>query len=228
MSRLDQYASLEPILLNKESTWKDALTKWTKDATAYIPLTASAKLHEIQTSFGKRGLSLGAKVLLLIGWLHAARVASAFRLKVSAMKFDETGQWQILWTDAKTTAKIGPYTTPSAINPEYKELVTQWLARLSPSTATTLLFPKHLRAEIVKEVRAELRSHDEKCTLRALRHGALVALAEAGIDLETVLLFSGHTTVKMLLRYLNRGMSAGKRNAEAAQAARQVLLPRQQ
>ena len=45
----------------------------------------------------------------------------------------------------------------------------------------------------------------EGCKARSVRRGSLQAMAQAGVPLELLMRFSGHTQEKTLLRYLNWG-----------------------
>jgi uncharacterized small protein (DUF1192 family) len=45
-------------------------------------------------------------------------------------------------------------------------------------------------------------------------------MAQHGTDLEVLLVFSGHKSVDMLLRYLGRGKAAGKRRKQGRKAAK--------
>ena len=54
-------------------------------------------------------------------------------------------------------------------------------------------------------VRDALKAHNKTFDLRSLRRGALQSLAASGCHSDTLLIFSGHTTKKSLLRYLGWG-----------------------
>ena len=228
MRRLNQYAEMDSVLLNAESHWKDAMLTWTKEVTKHIANKAPAvRLSHILSIINKDKVSLAAKAFLLVAWLHAARADNVMNLELSKVYLDKaSGLFQILWDDAKTCPKIGPYSTPSAITPDLADTLLEWVSGRNQSSETHL-FPKCIKAKtaILNEVRTELKLQDPSFNLRSLRRGALITLAEAGVDLETILLFSGHTTVKMLLRYINQGLSSSKRSKQGADAARKALLP---
>jgi len=58
--------------------------------------------------------------------------------------------------------------------------------------------------------------------LRSIRKGALLHMAAKGVTPEEMILFSGHTSVKTLRRYLNWGV-ADKATANRARVAASIL-----
>jgi hypothetical protein len=69
-----------------------------------------------------------------------------------------------------------------------------------------------------------LRTAGPKFGQRALRRGALQTIAaDPQVSLETLRTFSGHTNDEMLLRYLNWGLQANGRAAEAQKAAENLF-----
>jgi integrase len=165
--------------------------------------------------------------LLLLNWFHAARVANALDLKLGESLFTASPQggfqWAITWYRAKTSGKIGPYTTHSWISEEHHR---KWFQIFQGLATGDYLFStsKKARDDVYEEIKGLLpKGYD----LRSLRRGALCALARAGTPLDTVMVFSGHTTVRMLLRYLRHGRAAGTRQTAGVEAARTALaLPK--
>lgn len=72
------------------------------------------------------------------------------------------------------------------------------------------------RTKVLHQIRDMLTSINEKLELRSIRRGGLHRMARAGNELQTILYFSRHADVKMLLRYLNWG--------EHAEARRQAMI----
>ena len=60
---------------------------------------------------------------------------------------------------------------------------------------------------------------------RSIRRGALIAMAESGVDEETLLLFSCYTSTTMLHRYLGWGAHMATNRTKGAAAARAALCP---
>ena len=90
---------------------------------------------------------------------------------------------------------------------------------------TDKLFPQDQKGleQLVKDLRQLVRSVNPKYDLRALRRGSLQALAAANVDLEVIRVFSGHTNIPMLLRYLGRGLAVRQRKEQGSKAARAAL-----
>ena len=61
---------------------------------------------------------------------------------------------------------------------------------------------------------------------RSVRRGSLQTMALAGVPLETLILYSGHTNEKTLLRYLGWGHAAGARQRQMADAGAVLVQPR--
>ena len=135
-----------------------------------------------------------AAFLLIVAWAHAARGSNMLNLRRS--DFTQEGRC-LKWAKAKTTATRGVYTTHSQYG-AFSTFVNEFLNNAPPSGY--LLQPSDLDT-----VRKELKSFDKRYNLRSLRRGALQQLALTGLPAEKLREFSGHTTDKSLLRYLNFG-----------------------
>ena len=226
LKRLPQYApGLRPVNLMESCEWQDAMKNWSKKATAHLPVTSEANLAQV-----KRVLSRTygtTRLLLLIGWIHAARVGNIYTLETRDLSFtrEQDGyRFAIIWFRAKTSAVIGAYTTHSWISEEHYNFLQEWI-RSRPSEGWLLPDAKDPSAVArqVSVLREQLRLEDPKFDLRSLRRGALQALARSGVDLEVVRVFSGHTNLPQLLRYLGRGLAAGGRSMAGADAAKRAL-----
>jgi hypothetical protein len=221
LERLDQYCGLPPIRLAQFSEWRDALRSWEKTALRVLPDVTAVGLEEVKALHSQ--LSPNARSVLLIAWLHAARVGNVFTVKVKESELrrvDGINAWVITWTAAKTTPKVGAYTTHTAVSPQWlEEISSLGIGRLGDEF---LVHPSLERAVVV-ELRAGLHRLNPKHDLRSLRRGSLTAMAQQGVDLETLLTYSGHRTVDMLLRYLQRGKVVQQRIQKGASAALKSL-----
>jgi hypothetical protein len=150
-------------------------------------------------------------------------VGNVFTVKVKESELrrvDGINAWVITWTAAKTTPKVGAYTTHTAVSPQWlEEISSLGIGRLGEEF---LVHPSLERAVVV-ELRAGLHRLNPKHDLRSLRRGSLTAMAQQGVDLETLLTYSGHRTVDMLLRYLQRGKVVQQRIQKGASAALKSL-----
>jgi hypothetical protein len=222
LERLDQYTSLQPIRLQHHSSWRDALKRWEKLALRVLPDVTAVTLEEVKVLLSR--LSVDAQSVLLVAWLHAARVGNVFTVKVKESEIHRQQEgvhnWVITWTDAKTTPKIGAYTTHTAIPSVWLPSIVALSHGKGPED---FLVHPHLEKSIVIALRAALRALNPKHDLRSLRRGSLTAMAKQGVDLETLLTYSGHRTVDMLLRYLQRGKVLQQRVVKGASAAQKSL-----
>ena len=194
---------------------------WQKEAFKHIPKVSHLTLDEMKRMLAQ--LDLPGQVLLIASWLHAARAGNLAPVKIKEITFstDEVGnRWSILWNQAKTVPKVGPYTTHSAIPDEWRKLLELFIGNRSPDS---LLFSEDFWKLAMKSLSEALKSVHKTADIRCIRRGALCAMAETGVDLETLLTFSGHTNVQMLLRYLKQGKAAGARAKKGASAARSAL-----
>jgi hypothetical protein len=74
------------------------------------------------------------------------------------------------------------------------------------------------RQKVLQRIREMLTSVNDQLELRSLRRGGLQRMASLEVKLETVLHFSRHSDVSMLLRYLNWGKHAKHRQQEMLEA----------
>jgi integrase len=129
-------------------------------------------------------------------------------------------------SEGKVVAKRGPYTVPTVIPKEHAILVLKYLRKaLGPNPAPNArLFESDKNKpnsvshnHQLKLMRQALRISNPTIGTRAIRRGSLQAMAEAGVEHETLMTFSGHTSVNTLLRYLNWGRKSNQQvnNAQA-------------
>jgi hypothetical protein len=86
------------------------------------------------------------------------------------------------------------------------------------------LVPEKQRSLVTSQVNKGLKSKDPKLSLHTLRRGSLSAMAQAGVPLETLVVFSGHTNIPQLLKYIQNGSYSKDRRDKGAEAARSGLL----
>ena len=158
------------------------------------------------------------KVAIALTYSCAGRVGDVLKVKRQEVTMEKdfmaTGAIKVAFCRGKGARFSQPYTVPTTCPPEWRSLVHQYLQGMESSA---WLFPGGTQTFGVK-VNMALRAVDPEFTVRALRRGALQAMARAGVSIETLLLFSGHKRVETLLRYLNWGAEADER-AQLARAA---------
>jgi hypothetical protein len=214
MARLDVYTCAHPLAVGQMGTWREFMRRLTKQTHLEKPYQGPpASVDDIEMAVNrlKKNGEFGAAFLLIIAWAHAARVANVVSLQRTNFK-DQGGT--ILWDRAKTTATRGPYSTYSVYG-RFTMFVQKHL-NLHSSPTSSLCTTADVA--VMKKALTEVLPN---CDLRSLRRGALQTLSNSGRDAEDLLLFSGHTNTKSLLRYLGFGakFQAAKTRGTAAAAA---------
>ena len=193
---LPMYLQAAPIKLTEFPEWKQAARTLGARAREQAPRavkpctrsTVEAAITTAQTST--------EKAVIAICWLLAARVGDVLQLTRHEVTLDGN-VLTVTYRKGKTVAKRGPYTVHSQVPQVWLPLVEQALATRS----NTKLFPKITVSDVTKC----LRKADAALESRSLRRGSLQLMANEGVDDNTLLLFSGHTSLTMLLRYLAWG-----------------------
>lgn len=215
-SCLDAYARAHPYRLSEMGSWRLASRRVTKQThLEEVKQSAPATIQDIRKAAHLLRKSPRAKLLLILAWSHAARASNAMSLQPQWFSADNT---IITWKKAKTTAKRGPYSTSSNYG-EFTEFVRSEIAACTNRAAP--MFNK----DDLSQVRSALRSLNKDFDLRSFRRGALQALATQGIPIATLMQFSGHTTERSLLRYLNWGQKYGEAYNRGTKAAKECLWP---
>jgi integrase len=131
--------------------------------------------------------------------------------------FIVTGKMLILFVRGKGARFSQPYTVPTTMPAAWRVTTRDYLESKQPED---WLFPGGDKAW-GSRLRTALRvpSLGATVTVRAIRRGALQAMAHAGVDAATLMLFSGHKRVETLMRYLNWGAEAEALTAGGQRAA---------
>jgi hypothetical protein len=162
---------------------------------------------------------VATKVALALTWICAGRVGDLLKTKQHEVMLDPsfatTGALKLQFCRGKGARFSQPYTVATTCPMEWRGLISQFLAQVPPRD---WLFPDGHRT-FGRLVNLALRTANPEFTVRALRRGALQAMAHAGVPTETLMTFSGHKRVDTLLRYLNWGAEAEGRAQQARAAA---------
>ena len=206
--------SSEAVLLKHSAIWRLAMKAAQRRANEEVGKQAKpctdAKIREL---LANPAIAKSTRCALLVGWLTAARCGDVLKLRVTDIQLSPN-KMSVTWTRGKTVAKRGAYTVHTAMPPELAYLLEEQLA-----AANTALFPTTTGVMM----RVALRTVDGAYEQRSIRRGALQILASSGMPLETIILFSGHSTTKMLLRYLGYGRLAKAQANAMLQVATMVF-----
>jgi hypothetical protein len=224
--------STESLLLNASAEWRQAMRAISKEAKEELPRVPVAMTQQqaerIITNEAARG---DHEVALLVGisWSTAARSGCVMQLETenvhnfAADAAIETGapptEATIEFRRGKGVLFRGPYAVPTVLHPLTARLLAE---RLQIAPAQSRL----VGVEAKKRLLAALRREDPRLEAKSIRRGAAQALSVAGVPEATIMLFTGHTRVATLRRYLNYGVIKGERTTQGVAAARAGLVQR--
>jgi len=156
-----------------------------------------------------------AMVFLLLQWATAARPFCVYQLRPSNIVFGKDNRISVLFQKGKgVTMRQSPYTVHTQI-PSYHELLMSFVeSRMDSPTIFSTPYET-----LCVTIRTVMRHFDPLYEMRSPRRGSLCCMARKGVSLRTLRQFSGHTTNRMILRYLGWGMSHGRGIKKGEKAA---------
>ena len=203
LALLPLYAKVaEPVLLRLSPAWRMAMKACQRRANEERGHQAKAATSTaIKTVLETDSIPWRRRAAILLAWLCAARCGDTLKLRRSDVTL--LGQkLSVTWARGKTVARRGPYTVHTSVPATFLPLLQQALNE--PMNEMTMLFPDVTGPQL----KVALRTVDPLLEQRSIRRGSLQTLASLGMPLSTLLLFSGHTSERMLLRYLGHGKLA--------------------
>ena len=202
------------ILLSTSPAWKLAMKaaarKAREEKGCQAKAVVGAQILQICTNLA---LPLETRAAIAVCWLTAGRGGDVLKLRKDDITL--TGnKLMITWKRGKTVGRRGPYTVsttcPAALLPSLYALTNYTTGDMHlafPNTTGTML-------------KLALRSTgDRALEQRSIRRGALQQLSAQGLSTSTLMLFSGHTTPRMLMRYLGHGRFAHRDQTDMIVAA---------
>jgi integrase len=162
------------------------------------------------------------KGLLALAWPLCGRMTDVLKLQKTDVQI-MGNTITVTYRRGKTIKKRGPYTVSTKAPPM---LIAAIQKVLEMTEAHAFIWPapsQHEQMIMLEKARIALRTADPELELRSIRRGALHALAAAGVEEETLMLYSGHTAVRTLRRYLNWGRKS-KAMLEATEEAAEMAL----
>ena len=223
------------IQIGLEPLWRRVMGKWRLDSNQAQPHNQTVATFDwINAALAAVELNdLRTMAAIILQWYMAARIGDVLNLKwkdiIFKQKEDGSLNARITVSEGKVIRIRGPYTVPTVIPPDHAKLILAFfrMPHLKDAQPSTRLFPTakdnfslgvahSYQQRLIRQ--ALKKAHPQLCT-RAIRRGSLQAMADSGVDNETLMIFSGHTEVKTLLRYLNWGRNAGDQANRANQAA---------
>jgi hypothetical protein len=169
------------------------------------------------------------RALLLLQWSCAARVgdiSQLYRHNVQLGTGKEHVPLTVFFTKGKVIGRIDPYHVHTALSARWAEWLAHWMAQ----STDKFLFQKMSKAARMRlhgEAKNHVRTVCPQCDLRSVRRGAAQTMAAKGLPMSTILLFTRHTDVKMLRRYLRFGKAESEESRKGVAAAALALWPKQ-
>jgi hypothetical protein len=171
-----------------------------------VPVAATAA--DITNAMRNAG-SDDLRRLLALSWLCAGRTGDIRQLRATDVS-REGNVLTITFRRGKTVSRRGPYTVHTVIPVE-------WLQHFPAGVD----WADHLHTASVAASLTCLRAVDKKLENRSIRRGSLQVLAsDSALSESDLLLFSGHTTLATLRRYLGWGSIGSHKRALMTTAAR--------
>jgi integrase len=203
-----------PIRLQDCPTWIAAMRRAAAQCRTEVPTQAKTATTAKVTAAIALCKSLPVRVAMILAWALAGRVGDVLRLRREDVVLADDGQLTATYRQHKTLLSRGPYAVKTRVTPVHMALVRQWLEQRATSV---WVFPTP--DALGPQVRQALRAVDPALEQRSLRRGALLTMAAAGVSEAVLLEFSGHTTGRMLRRYLGFGASLAATGMQTLAAA---------
>jgi len=227
MSWLPLYSTApQGIPLMQSAQFRGALATWRLAAQQAQPMNQRVVTVEDMIEAVELCMDQEARVMLMLMWLTAGRPGDVQQLQAMDVLMGEEGQLMVSFRHGKAVRMRGPYSVPTSAADAtlWRDELKQYIEARKAATIHAPwenLFPstsqgRSLNGTLLNAIRVS----NPELNLRAIRRGSLQTMAVAGVPLNVLRKYSGHTNDAMLLRYLNWGKEAGQEAAQARAAAR--------
>lgn len=217
LSQLPFYTNANwSVELNACPEWRAAMKQAQKEAhesEAVRPPTAMTS-SEHQQVMERVKADPETAAFAAIAWRTCARYGDTAQLRAEDIHLDGT-KLRVTWRRGKTVAFRGPYSIHTKVTEDEARHIR-----------THLRTKKHWlwtnRSMIAVKARDVLREINPNLEQRSVRRGAIQALAHL-LPHEELCLFTGHKSVKTLLRYLGWGAQPTEHSSRMQTAAQQAI-----
>ena len=205
--------------LNESAAFRDAMkAQQFRSNEERADKQPAAVLDEIRTAV-RLAPDVATKAALVLTWICAGRVGDVLKVKRKEValehNFATTGDLKVTFVRGKGARFSQPYAVPTTCPLEWLPLLRQYLSQFKPED---WLFPGGTKV-YGPLTSVALRTANPTFTVRALRRGALQAMAESGVPDATLLYFSGHKRLDTLWNYLNWSAASADKAKRAREAA---------
>ncbi len=152
------------------------------------------------------------RILLQVAWSFAARIGDMINVRARDVKFPNNNRnlpTTITFREGKGAAFWGPFTISAVLNKE----IEKDLAELAAHSGGGKIWSDRDRRQLASAMKSA------GLNLRSIRRGALLHMAERGVEDEDIQLLSGHKRKDTLLRYLGWGTASSTANKAAIRRA---------
>jgi integrase len=197
--------------LKQNPIWQQTLQAAARKAREEIPRTPAAMTPELfhRTLAAERDPQRG--LVLAVMWYTSARVGCVLQLHPEDIALRSDRTMSLTFHRGKGVLTRGPYTVHTTVLPEpLFILMRRFLAASSPRRPIFSLRPA--------DMLTTFRKVDKTMEARSIRRGSLQTMAAAGVPLADLMRYSGHSSERTLLRYLNWGAKASEMQQRMATA----------
>ena len=217
LALLPMHRQAPPVRLTDCPTWRQAMRAATIASKQMLPAQPQpATWAEVARTLDTEP-NLPVFCAILLAWMTCARVGCILQLRRNDVEIHKDGTTSVRFRRGKSVRTRGPYTVhTTTIPPRYLARLERWLVQ----RRNTMFDGSTTGAQ----VKLALRRTNPLLEQRSLRRGSIQTLAcSEGITDETLMLFSGHTQVTTLRRYLSWGKAATHTRETMTRAARNIL-----
>ena len=214
------------ICISIDPFWKRVITHWKTKAAQNQPFNqAAATPQELLAAIG-RSTDDDTTFALALMWSTGARFSDIINLRRKSISVwnPDDGKLKVIIDYGKVMRHVQPYTVDAVVT---KPLRKHFVSFLEGKTEEEeFLFPlKEVRRDIrLSRINNALKAIRFELSTRAIRRGALQAMAIKGVDLPDLMLYSGHRSEQTCLRYLDFGALALTREKRAQAAAKHLEM----
>ena len=204
------------IALRHDTVWHQTLQATQRRAREEKPRTPEAMTPEIFDKTLAAESRPQHRAALQLMFFTSGRVGCVLALEKSDLTLRSDTSIAATFRRGKGVKLRGPYTVhgPKLLHhfAELEAYVAQCNKKLFTITPAKML--------------STFRLADRRMEARSVRRGSLQTMARAGVPLETLMRYSGHTNEGTLLRYLGWGETAGDVQRQMAEAGAALIAQR--
>jgi len=201
---LPMYVASRSVDLTSDVEWSSGLKYIASRSREEQPRSVKpARMGDIQKAIDGTD-TVPLKAALALSWILAARFGDVLGLQFEDLSLTDDGDEcnrnnivTVTYRRGKTVARRGPYSVHSHI----PDVWVDYIRAAGTGKRSGKIFGRIKVADMT----SALRRGKQELEARSVRRGSLQLMASNGVGEETLLLFSGHTTLLSLRRYLNWG-----------------------